>query len=70
MSRRLKFRTITVVEGPEIDKWLARQEALDRTEDERDLVRYRAAYRLLGGQPPVTETMPTGDRGIPMELLA
>lgn len=61
----LHFKTITVVEGPEIDEWQARQEALELAADERDAIRWQTAYRLLGG----TEKRPRASRAIPMELL-
>ncbi len=45
----LRFRTVTVVEGDEIDAWLQRQEAIGLAADERDQIRWQTAYRLLGG---------------------
>ncbi len=62
---RLKFREITIVEGPEIDEWLARQEELERADQELIRRRIRTAYRLLGGTLD-----DDSDRVIPMELLS
>jgi hypothetical protein len=60
----LSFRTVTVVEGPEIDDWMTRLEAID----DRELARWRAAYRLLGEPEPGSKTDTNGGP-IPMEVL-
>jgi hypothetical protein len=60
----IKFRSVTLVEGPEIDAWLERQAALELANDERDKVRWQTAYRLLGGTEKLRPS-----RAIPMELL-
>lgn len=61
----IHFRTVTVVEGPEIDAWQQRQDALELAEDEGDAIRWQVAYQLLATVPSETQ------RGaIPMELLS
>jgi hypothetical protein len=51
---KLRFRTITIVEGPEVDAWLERQDALELAEAAaaRADIRWRAVYQLLGGTLP------------------
>lgn len=77
----LTFRTVTVIEGPDIDEWLDRQEALGREAHDQDLVRWWTAYRLLGGAKtlqdvtgqrtrPAAVAVRAASRAIPLEELA
>ena len=60
MTGGLRFRTITVVEGEGIDEWLARQGAIDRERDLRELVRWELCYRLLGGGETIEQARRRG----------